>query len=390
MKKSYQSLALVVALGLGLGLASCSGKEKDAPQPQVVQPTESAKITAEEAQVNTASIDVLRAAEQAKLRIKQVSSLPAGKGYNVLLSDDRLVTLYIAGQARSLRQATQPTSVDNPIKSVDLGTKGVVVFHLVDGSRISLLRADENAQGALAANQSVAPESKFFFSYLGDDDALLATLRSKAKSMTIREEREETQVTFDELGNIKTSTMKSIANEATDGYSRSEAIVYTWLGERLLGASAKYKYTESGTTYETVVSLQFEYNQLNQALLKSLTRNNVPNNNTTLNYHPAERRISIVTDEDKYNIFYDEYYRLIKHEEISKRENGQWDEGYIETYTYNKEGDIASIETKTSIERFTYEYDAKGNWTKRTEVRTYKDSTTDSERTSVVTRQIIY
>ncbi|MDY3090462.1 MAG: hypothetical protein SOW66_05045 [Porphyromonas sp.] len=390
MKKLYQSLALVVALGLGLGLASCSGKEKDAPQPQVVQPTESAKITAEEAQTNTASIGVLRAAEQAKLRIKQVSSLPAGKGYNVLLSDDRLVTLYIAGQARSLRQATQPTSVDNPIKSVDLGTKGVVVFHLADGSRISLLRADENAQGALAANQSVAPESKFLFSLLGGDLSSMDKLHSKAKSMTIvNDQREEYQVAFDELGNIKTSTMKSIENEDSGGYRSTATTVYTWEGERLIKVGYTRRYTEGESSGETSTALQFGYNQLNQAEIKSLIQNNKPVN-ITLSYYPAERRLSYVTDDEQSTLFYDEFYRLVRQEVIWKKEDGQWDEADVSTYTYNKNGDILSIETETTIERFTYEYDAKGNWTKRTEVRTYKDSTMSSERTSVVTRKIVY
>lgn len=62
---------------------------------------------------------------------------------------------------------------------------------------------------------------------------------------------------------------------------------------------------------------------------------------------------------------------------------------YTRAYTYNKEGDVASIETKTAMKRFTYEYDAKGNWTKRTEVYESKDYA-DSEHTSVVTRQIVY
>ncbi|MDY5858840.1 MAG: hypothetical protein SPK09_06420 [Porphyromonas sp.] len=388
MNKLYQSLALVVALGLGLGLASCSGKEKDAPQPQVVQPTESAKITAEEAQTNTASIGVLRAAEQAKLRIKQVSSLPAGKGYNVLLSDDRLVTLYIAGQARSLRQATQPASVDNPIKSVDLGTKGVVVFHLADGSRISLLRADENAQGALAANQSVAPESKFLFSLFGGDLSSMVKLHSKAKSMTIvNDQRNEYQVAFDELGNIKTSTMKTIENEDFWGSRSTETTVYTWEGERLIKVEHTDRYTAGESSGETSIALQFGYNQLNQAEIKSMIRNNKPVN-ITLSYYPAERRLSYVTADDQGTVFYDEFYRLVRSESRNERELGQ--DVYAETYTYNKEGDVASIETRTSIERFTYEYDAKGNWTKRTEVETYKDSTMGPERTSVVTRKIVY
>lgn len=405
MRKSYKAILFASTLALGLGLGSCSKSDGNEPNPSPVNPTTSPQlISASEAQVNNKSISILRSAAEQKLKVKQISTLAGGTGgYNVLLSDERLVQIYIAGTARSLRQGTSSNTEQNPVAAVDFAQKGKAIFTLLDKSKIELDRTDANESGTLAAAQSVAPESKFLFTLLLDDEQLLGKTHTKAKVIEIlRDNRIDMKLSYNEQGLLKEIMDYAYNMDGSIQPLGLDEARLTWSGERLEIFDYTSRESDGRQSDEDIYKLILEYNSANQAVVKSLTHNGLAKR-AVVSYQPQERTITVLSGEgdeqDKTVHTYNEYYQLVKEEDYDILASGAWELDEIRTFEYNQQGDLA----KTTIRRvpsqsgasyesettYKYEYDAKGNWTKRTETYKRLDYTTDID-TYVLTRRITY
>lgn len=399
MKASYKALLLGSAVALTLGLGSCGKSEGNQPDPTPVSPSvDNALITADEATANNSSISVLKTAAQQGLKVKLISTHKNGSGgYNLLLSNERLVQVYFVGESRALRQSSNAGTTKNPIAAVDFAQKGKAIFTLLDKSKIELARVDTEETGAFEASQSVAPESKFLFSLLGDEEQFLGKTHSKAKAIEVIEDGKVRYkmsynslgffTKIEEVGYDENGALEPRENDVTD---------FTWSGERLMNIEVVERDFFATKTIEDIVKLTFEYNQANQALVKSFVLNGA-NRVFSITYQPTERTVTATSDVSKAIFSYNEHYMLTKMVEYDKNASAHWITDDTTTYEYNAQGDLSKIvethtasngDTDTKEESFVYEYDSKGNWTKRT--KTTKSNGRTNPETKVHTRKITY
>lgn len=399
MKASYKALLLGSAVALTLGLGSCGKSEGNQPDPTPVNPSvNNALITADEATANNSSISVLKTAAQQGLKVKLISTHTNGSGgYNLLLSNERLVQVYFVGESRALRQSSNAGTTKNPIAAVDFAQKGKAIFTLLDKSKIELARVDTEETGAFEASQSVAPESKFLFAIIGDRLQQFGRTHSKVKAIEVIEDgKVQYKMSYNSQGFFTKIEEFDYDSNGAPEPNNTDVMDFTWSGERLTVFDYINRKTHGGISAQDVYKIVYDYNDANQAIIKTFSENGV-NKVITITYQPTERTITIVDDEFKDIVSYNEHYMLTKWLDYNKDASGSWKLGDTRTYEYNAQGDLSKIvevytgsdgDTDTTEESFVYEYDAKGNWTKRT--RTLKNTENTNGHTTVLTRRITY
>lgn len=376
MRTFYKALILVSALALPLGLGSCNKSDKDEPYPSVLIPTETTMLSSDEASVNTRSIAVLRDAAERKLSVKQVSTFTSGSGgYNILLSDERLVQVYTGKVAGSPRQSMAGNTTPNPISSINLNQRGSITMTLTNNQDLQLRRSEERAVGALSAEESIAPESKFLLTHSYYRTEQILSTHSRVSRLEITEDGNRLwNMNFNNQGyctridHIMENHYGSLRSNS-DRYS-----TYSWQGERFTEVSHRASKRNGMPTKPYTIHTSFVYEPGEQTISK-IVQSDEGTTETKVSYQPSERTTTLLRAESKTVYSYNEYYQLTKVEHYRQGTNGQWVATQNQTYSYNDRGDVKEYVhsvTDTTIPvsskyYYSYEYDERGNWIRQTE-----------------------
>lgn len=397
MRTFYKALILVSALALPLGLGSCNKRDKDEPYPSVLIPTETTMLSSDEASVNTRSIAVLRDATERKLSVKQVSTFTSGSGgYNILLSDERLVQVYTGKVAGSLRQSVAGNTTPNPISSINLNQRGSITMTIVNSPALQLRRSEERAVGALSAEESIAPESKFLLTSIMFDAKRVLETHSRVRRLELTEFYDRLyNLDFDRRGYC--TNIEYILEDRQGNYrdTRDKYTNLSWSGERITEASYKTYKPNGVSTGPYTVYTRFVYEPGEQKISK-IIHSDLWTTETMVTYQPTNRTVTTLSAESKIVYSYNEYYQLTKVEHYKKDANDQWVATQNEIYSYNQQGDIEEyILTLTTGDEpipyeqyYDYKYDERGNWIVRWE--SFRTTRLTHIRRQEYTRKIFY
>lgn len=399
MRTFYKALILVSALALPLGLGAYAKSEGNPTIPTSVSLNINDQlITADEAKANEKGISILRTTAQNGYKVKQVSTFTSGSGgYNILLSNERLIQLYFVDTDSSTSKSSISNTTKNPIVAIDFGQKGKATITLLDKSKIELARTDETETTVFDSSQSVSPESQVLLSNFLIDKRELFRTHSKAKAIEVMQDgRLEAKFTYNNQGFLTTSDLLIYHDEGILKPMGSYNAVFTWAGERLINLELTERMIERESQEEDSHKVIFEYNQANQAFVKSFNGDG-ESRVLSIGYQPEERTVTMIENNMKYLLLYDEHYMLTKYicTVIEGPRNWVFEDNI--SYEYNEQGDITKrIEefpkmdflSKTREVDYSYEYDERGNWTKR--IETTKWSGRPDISTTVFTRKIFY